>query len=139
MVDMHTSLYADHPDIRCVIHTHSPCATAYVLACRPIGCWIVALAMLGMGVGIPAPIGLPRLLQRLDLQRPLLGGVTRRSQHPCTRSADPRLPVVRTTSGSTNTGVTTCRENHLRTHSVTYSRHVPSDNWVTNDLPGPVG
>ena len=34
VVDMHTSLYVDHPDIGCVIHTHSPYATAYAAACR---------------------------------------------------------------------------------------------------------
>ena len=53
VVDMHTAVYADHPDVGCVIHTHSPYATAYAVACRPIGCWIEALAMFGMGAGVP--------------------------------------------------------------------------------------
>ena len=53
VVDMHTAIYADHPDAGCVIHTHSPYATAYAVAGRPIGCWIEALAMFGMGDGVP--------------------------------------------------------------------------------------
>jgi len=39
-------------DIGCVIHTHSPYATEYA-ACRPIGFWVEALAMLGIGAGTP--------------------------------------------------------------------------------------
>jgi L-ribulose-5-phosphate 4-epimerase len=50
---MHTAIYADHPEAGCVIHTHSPYATAYAVAGRPIGCWIEALAMLGMPDGVP--------------------------------------------------------------------------------------
>ena len=40
---MHTAMYADHPDVGCVLHTHSPYATAYAVAHRPIGCWVEAL------------------------------------------------------------------------------------------------
>jgi L-fuculose-phosphate aldolase len=36
-----------------VLHTHSPCATAYAVARRPIGCWIEALAMFGLPTGVP--------------------------------------------------------------------------------------
>jgi L-fuculose-phosphate aldolase len=53
VVAMHTALYADHPDVGCVIHTHSPYATAYAVARRPIGCWVEALAMFGLAAGVP--------------------------------------------------------------------------------------
>src|SRR5215472_11283001 len=37
VVAMHTAMYADRPDVGCVLHTHSPYATAYAVAGRPIG------------------------------------------------------------------------------------------------------
>jgi L-fuculose-phosphate aldolase len=46
-------MYADRPDVGCVLHTHSPYATAYAVAHRPIGCWIEALAMFGLPSGVP--------------------------------------------------------------------------------------
>jgi L-ribulose-5-phosphate 4-epimerase len=36
-----------------VVHTHSPYATAYAVARRPIGCWVEALAMFGLQSGVP--------------------------------------------------------------------------------------
>ena len=53
VVAMHTAMYADHPDVGCVLHTHSPYATAYAVARRPIGCWIEAMAMFGLADGVP--------------------------------------------------------------------------------------
>jgi L-fuculose-phosphate aldolase len=53
VVAMHTAMYADRPDIGCVLHTHSPYATAYAVARRPIGCWVEALAMFGLANGVP--------------------------------------------------------------------------------------
>lgn len=53
VVAMHTAMYADRPEVGCVIHTHSPFATAYAVAQRPIGCWIEALAMFGLPTGVP--------------------------------------------------------------------------------------
>src|SRR5665213_707529 len=53
VVAMHTAMYADHPDVGCVLHTHSPYATAYAVAHRPIGCWVEALAMFGWPTGVP--------------------------------------------------------------------------------------
>jgi L-fuculose-phosphate aldolase len=53
VVAMHTAMYADSPDVGCVLHTHSPHATAYAVANRPIGCWIEALAMFGLPDGVP--------------------------------------------------------------------------------------
>jgi L-fuculose-phosphate aldolase len=53
VVAMHTAMYLDRPDVGCVLHTHSPYATAYAVAQRPIGCWIEALAMFGLPTGVP--------------------------------------------------------------------------------------
>ena len=53
VVAMHTAMYADQPDVGCVLHTHSPYATAYAVAGRPIGCWVEALAMFGLPDGVP--------------------------------------------------------------------------------------
>jgi L-ribulose-5-phosphate 4-epimerase len=52
VVAMHTAMYADQPDVGCVLHTHSPYATAYAVAHRPIGCWVEALAMFGLATGV---------------------------------------------------------------------------------------
>ena len=53
VVAMHTALYAERGDVGCVIHTHSPYATAFAVARRPIDCWIEALAMFGLPNGVP--------------------------------------------------------------------------------------
>jgi L-ribulose-5-phosphate 4-epimerase len=53
VVNMHTAMYADRSEVGCVIHTHSPFATAYAVAHRPIGCWVEALAMFGLPDGVP--------------------------------------------------------------------------------------
>ncbi len=53
VVAMHTAMYHDHADVGCVLHTHSPYATAYAVARRRIGCWIEALAMFGLPDGVP--------------------------------------------------------------------------------------
>ena len=53
VVAMHTAMYADNPESGCVLHTHSPYATAYAVARRPIGCWVEALAMFGLPGGVP--------------------------------------------------------------------------------------
>jgi len=53
VVAMHTALYTDHRDVGCVVHTHSPYATAYAVAQRPIGCWVEAMAMFGLPDGVP--------------------------------------------------------------------------------------
>ncbi len=60
VVAMHTAMYADQPDVGCVLHTHSPYATAYAVAHRPIGCWIEALAMFGLPEGVPVAAYGPR-------------------------------------------------------------------------------
>ena len=60
VVAMHTALYQDDPSVGCVIHTHSPFATAFAVAQRPIGCWIEALAMFGLPDGVPVAAYGPR-------------------------------------------------------------------------------
>src|ERR1039458_3597055 len=60
VVAMHTAMYAEQPDVGCVIHTHSPFATAYAVAHRPIGCWVEALAMFGLPDGVPVATYAPR-------------------------------------------------------------------------------
>jgi L-fuculose-phosphate aldolase len=52
-VAMHTAMYAEDSEVGCVLHTHSPFATAYAVANQPIGCWIEALAMFGLPSGVP--------------------------------------------------------------------------------------
>jgi L-ribulose-5-phosphate 4-epimerase len=51
---MHTAMYQDHPEVGCVLHTHSPYATAYAVAHRRIGCWVEAMAMFGLADGVRA-------------------------------------------------------------------------------------
>ena len=60
VVAMHTAMYQDRPDVGCVVHTHSPYATAFAVANRPIDCWIEALAMFGLADGVPVAAYGPR-------------------------------------------------------------------------------
>jgi L-ribulose-5-phosphate 4-epimerase len=60
VVAMHTAMYADNADVGCVLHTHSPCATAYAVAHRRIECWIEAMAMFGLQDGVPVAAYGPR-------------------------------------------------------------------------------
>jgi len=53
VVAMHTAMYQDSPEVGCVLHTHSPFATAFAVAHQPIDCWIEALAMFGLASGVP--------------------------------------------------------------------------------------
>jgi L-ribulose-5-phosphate 4-epimerase len=60
VVAMHTAMYHDNPDVGCVLHTHSPFATAHAVAHRSIDCWIEALAMFGLADGVPVAAYGPR-------------------------------------------------------------------------------
>jgi L-ribulose-5-phosphate 4-epimerase len=60
VVAMHTAMYVDRPDVGCVLHTHSPWATAYAVARQPIDVWIEALAMFGLADGVPVAGYVPR-------------------------------------------------------------------------------
>lgn len=60
VVAMHAAMYQDGPEVGCVVHTHSPFATAFAVANRPIDCWIEALAMFGLPDGVPVAAYGPR-------------------------------------------------------------------------------
>ena len=60
VVDMHTALYREKAEVQCVIHTHSPYATAFAVARRRIDVWIEALAMFGLHEGVPVAEYAPR-------------------------------------------------------------------------------
>ena len=60
VVAMHTALYQDHPDVGCVIHAHPRYATAFAVANREIKCWVEAMAMFGLGDGVPVAAYGPR-------------------------------------------------------------------------------
>ena len=60
VVAMHTALYRDHPDVGCVVHVHPPCATVFAAANQEIKCWVEAMAMFGLGDGVPVAAYGPR-------------------------------------------------------------------------------
>jgi L-fuculose-phosphate aldolase len=60
VVHMHTAIYQDRPDTGCVIHTHSPFATAFAVANRPIEGWSEAFGIFGLEDGVPVAAYGPR-------------------------------------------------------------------------------
>jgi L-ribulose-5-phosphate 4-epimerase len=60
VIHMHTAVYQDLDDVGCVLHTHSPWATAFAVANRPIECWQEAMAIFGLGAGVPVAAYGPR-------------------------------------------------------------------------------
>jgi L-ribulose-5-phosphate 4-epimerase len=60
VVAMHTAMYDSDPQVGCVLHTHSPYATAYAVAQRRIECWVEAMAMFGLQDGVPVTGYAPR-------------------------------------------------------------------------------
>src|SRR5689334_3225639 len=60
VVHMHTAIYADRPETRCVIHTHSPYATAFAVANRPLEGWSEAFGIFGLTDGVPLAAYGPR-------------------------------------------------------------------------------
>ena len=52
-----------------MVHTHAPFATAFATARKSLGCWIEALAMFGLGDGVPlagyAPRGSGQALEEI--------------------------------------------------------------------------
>jgi len=53
IIGMHTVIYKLRPDVGSVIHTHSPHATAYAVAGKPMECFSTPLARLGIVDPIP--------------------------------------------------------------------------------------
>src|SRR5499427_3608371 len=60
VVHMHTAVYQDLDDVACVLHTHSPYAMAFAVAGREIECWSEAMAIFGLGAGVPIAAYGPR-------------------------------------------------------------------------------
>jgi L-fuculose-phosphate aldolase len=60
VIHMHTAVYQELGDVGCVLHTHSPWATAFAVANRPIECWQEAMAIFGLGDGVPVAAYGPR-------------------------------------------------------------------------------
>ncbi len=54
IIHMHTIVYQHRPEVRAVLHTHSPFATAFAVASRPIEC--VAEVMARWMGGAPVPV-----------------------------------------------------------------------------------
>jgi L-fuculose-phosphate aldolase len=77
VVDMHSAIYQERPDTRCVIHTHSPFATAFAVAGRPIECWTEAFGIFGLEDGVPVAAYGPRgSRESVDNIRAVLGART---------------------------------------------------------------
>jgi L-fuculose-phosphate aldolase len=60
VVMMHALIYQERPATGCVIHTHSPYATAFAFAHKPIECWSEAFGILGIEDGVPVASCGPR-------------------------------------------------------------------------------
>lgn len=60
VIHMHTAVYRELDDVNCVLHTHSPWATAFAVANRAIDCWTEAMAIFGLGGGVPVAAYGPR-------------------------------------------------------------------------------
>jgi L-ribulose-5-phosphate 4-epimerase len=54
VVHMHTAVYLRRPDVGCVVHTHSPHATAFAVAGRPLP--VVAESMARWNITRPVPV-----------------------------------------------------------------------------------
>jgi L-fuculose-phosphate aldolase len=77
VVDMHTAIYQERPETGCVIHTHSPFATAFAVAGRPIECWTEAFGIFGLEDGVPIAAYGPRgSKESVDNIRGVLGART---------------------------------------------------------------
>jgi L-fuculose-phosphate aldolase len=53
VIAMHTLIYRQRPETGCVLHTHSPYATAFAVANRPIEGWTEAFGIFGLPDGVP--------------------------------------------------------------------------------------
>lgn len=60
IVPMHAAIFRARPEIRSVVHTHSPHLTAFALAQRPLPCRYEALLRKGQGEPVPVVPWAPR-------------------------------------------------------------------------------
>jgi len=69
IVPMHTSIYLKRPDVRAVLHSHAPHATAFAIANKPIPCAYIEMERYDLYDGVPvaayAPRGSPESFQRM--------------------------------------------------------------------------
>jgi L-ribulose-5-phosphate 4-epimerase len=78
VISMHTLIYQERPDTGCVLHTHSPYATAFAVANRPIENWTEAFGIFGLEGGVPlAEYGARGSAQAIENIRAALNANTR--------------------------------------------------------------
>lgn len=53
IIHMHAVVYKHRPEAGAVVHTHSPFATSFAVAGRPMDCWYEAMVRLDMTDGVP--------------------------------------------------------------------------------------
>jgi L-fuculose-phosphate aldolase len=53
VISMHVAIYEEKPETGCVLHTHSPFATAFAVANRPLEGWTEAFGIFGLQDGVP--------------------------------------------------------------------------------------
>ena len=53
VISMHLAIYEEKPETGCVLHTHSPFATAFAVANRPLEGWTEAFGIFGLEDGVP--------------------------------------------------------------------------------------
>lgn len=53
IISMHSTVYTTRPDVAAIIHTHSPAATAFALAHRPLPCRAEPLLRFGQAQPVP--------------------------------------------------------------------------------------
>ncbi|HVD02281.1 MAG TPA: class II aldolase/adducin family protein [Candidatus Dormibacteraeota bacterium] len=64
VIAMHTTIYHSRPETGCVIHTHSPYATAFAVAGRSIEGWTEGFGVFGIEGGVPVADYGPRGSER---------------------------------------------------------------------------
>lgn len=60
IIRMHTAVYLERPEVGSVVHTHSPYATAFAVANRPLECFAEILARTGCSDPVPVAAYGPR-------------------------------------------------------------------------------
>jgi len=60
IIAMHAAVYRERPEVRAVIHTHSPHVTSFALAHQPLPCRYEALLRFGVADDIPVAAWGPR-------------------------------------------------------------------------------
>lgn len=79
VIPMHASIYQERPETGCVIHTHSPYATAFAVANRPLEGWTEGFGIFGLIDGVPVAAYGPRGSEQAvhNIREALTGARTR--------------------------------------------------------------